>query len=133
MLAAIRLPSLSDLSVSDRCHESCVSLLKDSALREGSGKSCKRLFFSQGYSAQDVIQTLSRVTRSMDMPEKTKLDFLQVLGTVHMRILDGTDSLLQLSGCAPTLRCCFAVVLFCQRHSSTRGQRRVAPRRRAAA
>jgi replication factor C subunit 2/4 len=50
-----------------------------------------------------VIQTLSRVTRSMDMPEKTKLDFLQVLGTVHMRILDGTDSLLQLSGCAPTL------------------------------
>ena len=46
--------------------------------------------------------TKARVTRSMDMPEKTKLDFLQVLGTVHMRILDGTDSLLQLSGCAPT-------------------------------
>ncbi|KAJ1477420.1 P-loop containing nucleoside triphosphate hydrolase protein [Baffinella frigidus] len=59
--------------------------------------------WAKGYSAQDIIQTLSRVTRSMEMPEKTKLDFLQVLGTVHMRILDGTDSLLQLSGLIGTL------------------------------
>ena len=32
------------------------------------------------------------------MEEKTKLEYMKVIGTVHMRILDGLDSLLQLSG-----------------------------------
>ena len=32
------------------------------------------------------------------MPEATKLEFLKVIGMYHMRILDGLDSLVQLSG-----------------------------------
>ncbi len=45
-----------------------------------------------------ALQTLFRVTRNMDMPEATKLEFLKIIGMYHMRILDGLDSLVQLSG-----------------------------------
>ena len=34
----------------------------------------------------------------MEMAEKSKLDFLKVIGGFHMRILEGSDSLVQLSG-----------------------------------
>uniref|UniRef100_A0A6U4UBH7 AAA+ ATPase domain-containing protein n=1 Tax=Hemiselmis andersenii TaxID=464988 RepID=A0A6U4UBH7_HEMAN len=54
--------------------------------------------WEKGYSAQDIIQTIFRVTRNMDMPEGTKLEFLKTIGTYHMRILDGLDSPVQLSG-----------------------------------
>ncbi len=43
-------------------------------------------------------QTLFRVSRNYDMEEKIKLEYMKVIGTAHMRILDGLDSLLQLSG-----------------------------------
>ena len=73
--------------------------------------------WKKGYSAQDIVQvipcpyhlredrsqlvsvqTLFRVARNYEMEEKTKLEYMKVIGTVHMRILDGLDSLLQLSG-----------------------------------
>ena len=71
--------------------------------------------WTKGYSAQDIVQvticnclqirrgltkvqTLFRVSRNYDMEEKTKLEFMKIIGTAHMRILDGLDSLLQLSG-----------------------------------
>ncbi len=34
--------------------------------------------WAKGYSAGDIVQTFSRVTGNMDMPEKSKLDFLKV-------------------------------------------------------
>jgi replication factor C subunit 2/4 len=34
----------------------------------------------------------------MDMPEKSKLDFLKIVGEYHMRVLEGADTLVQLSG-----------------------------------
>jgi hypothetical protein len=43
-------------------------------------------------------QTFSRVTGNMDMPEKSKLDFLKIVGEYHMRVLEGADTLVQLSG-----------------------------------
>ncbi len=71
----------------------------------------------KGYSAQDIVQvcpalfdsaeshalahseqTLFRVSRNYEMEEKIKLEYMKVIGTAHMRILDGLDSLLQLSG-----------------------------------
>ena len=36
-----------------------------------------------------------RVTRNIDLPEGTKLEFLKTIGSYHMRILDGLDSLVQ--------------------------------------
>lgn len=44
------------------------------------------------------VQTIFRVTRNLDLPEGTKLEFLKIIGTYHMRVLDGLDSLVQLSG-----------------------------------
>ena len=50
-----------------------------------------------GYSPQDIISTVFRVTSNYEMAEKTKLDFMKEIGQAHLRILEGTDSLLQLT------------------------------------
>ena len=44
------------------------------------------------------MQTFSRVTGNMEMAEKSKLDFLKIIGMYHMRVLEGADTLVQLSG-----------------------------------
>lgn len=63
-----------------------------------------------GYSASDIITILFRVVRNnQNMHEFLKLEYIKVIGFCHMRILDGVDSRLQLSGlladlCALTLK-----------------------------
>ncbi len=53
----------------------------------------------QGYAAIDVIQTMFRVAKGLDgVEEKRKLDFIREISMTHMRIADGVNSLLQLSG-----------------------------------
>ncbi|KAI8823173.1 P-loop containing nucleoside triphosphate hydrolase protein [Fimicolochytrium jonesii] len=53
----------------------------------------------QGYSALDVITTLFRVTKGFeDIPEFIKLEFIKEIGMTHMKILEGCQSLVQLSG-----------------------------------
>lgn len=56
-----------------------------------------------GHAATDIIQTLFRVTRTMDMPEPQKLDFIREIGFSHMRIAEGLNSQLQLLGCVSRL------------------------------
>lgn len=52
-----------------------------------------------GYSAMDIITTLFRVARNTDnLQEFLKLEFLKEIGFCHMRITDGVNSRLQLSG-----------------------------------
>lgn len=50
-----------------------------------------------GYSPVDIIGTIFRVVKSYDMAERTKLDFIKEIGGTNLRILEGTDSLLQLT------------------------------------
>jgi len=52
-----------------------------------------------GYAATDIIQTLFRVTRSCDLPEPQKLEFIREIGFTHMRIAEGLNTQLQLMGC----------------------------------
>ncbi len=62
---------------------------------------CAPHFSCDALSRADSLtleQTLFRVSRNYDMEEKIKLEYMKVIGTAHMRILDGLDSLLQLSG-----------------------------------
>ena len=59
--------------------------------------------YSEGYAASDIIQTLFRVTRSLDMPEPLKLEFIREIGFSHMRIAEGLNSQLQLLGCVARL------------------------------
>lgn len=55
--------------------------------------------FAAGYAATDIIQTIFRVTKSNDMPEPQKLDYIREIGFTHMRISEGLNTQLQLIGC----------------------------------
>lgn len=56
--------------------------------------------YSSGYSSIDIIATLFKVVKNYDagMLEYIKLEYIKEIGFVHMRILNGLNSLLQLSG-----------------------------------
>ncbi|KAF5833107.1 DNA replication factor C complex subunit 2 [Dunaliella salina] len=56
------------------------------------------VLFDSGYSAIDIITTVFRVTRNSNIAEFMKLEFLKEIGFCHMRIGDGLNSRLQLSG-----------------------------------
>jgi len=51
-----------------------------------------------GYSSMDIITTVFRVVRNSDVEEFLKLEFIKEIGFCHMRIGDGVDSHLQMSG-----------------------------------
>jgi replication factor C subunit 2/4 len=52
-----------------------------------------------GYAPSDIIQTLFKVTRAYPMSEPEKLEYLREIGFVHMRMVDGLNTPLQLVGC----------------------------------
>jgi replication factor C subunit 2/4 len=56
-----------------------------------------------GYSSHDIISTMFKVTKTMDLAEHTKLEFIREIGFTHMKILEGVQTLLQLSGCVARL------------------------------
>ncbi|KAG5673978.1 hypothetical protein PVAND_003974 [Polypedilum vanderplanki] len=51
-----------------------------------------------GYASEDIIANVFRVCKRMDMDEKLKLNFVRHIGETHMKIIDGCNSLLQMSG-----------------------------------
>lgn len=55
--------------------------------------------FNQGYAATDIIQTFFRVTRSHEITETLKLEYIREIGLTHLRIAEGLNSKLQLLGC----------------------------------
>jgi len=57
-----------------------------------------RQLLDKGYSAMDIITTFFRVVRNYEMPEFMKLEFIREIGMCHMRIGDGVNTKLQLSG-----------------------------------
>lgn len=57
-----------------------------------------------GYSSHDIISTMFRVTKTMPgLSEHAKLEFIREIGFTHMKILEGVQTLLQLSGCLARL------------------------------
>lgn len=58
---------------------------------------------NDGYAAIDIISTLFRVCKNAEIEERKKLAFIKEIGFAHMRIGDGNDSLLQLTGLAARL------------------------------
>ncbi|KAI9810988.1 MAG: replication factor C subunit 4 [Pycnora praestabilis] len=57
-----------------------------------------------GYSSHDIISTMFRVTKTINsLSEHSKLEFIKEIGFTHMRILEGVQTLLQLSGCVAKL------------------------------
>ncbi|KAG7172741.1 replication factor C subunit 2-like [Homarus americanus] len=51
-----------------------------------------------GYAAEDIISNVFRVCKNTNMAEFLKLEFIKEIGLTHLRIVQGTSSLLQLSG-----------------------------------
>lgn len=51
-----------------------------------------------GYSAEDIITNIFRVSKTHPMPEYLKLEFIKEIGIQHMKIVNGTSSLLQMAG-----------------------------------
>ncbi|KAI5294387.1 replication factor C subunit 4 [Ascosphaera acerosa] len=57
-----------------------------------------------GYSSHDIISTMFRVTKTIPtLSEHSKLEFIKEIGFTHMRILEGVQTLVQLSGCVARL------------------------------
>ena len=57
-----------------------------------------------GYSSHDIISTMFRVTKTIPtLSEHSKLEFIKEIGFTHMRILEGVQTFLQLSGCLAKL------------------------------
>ena len=52
----------------------------------------------KGYCGLDIIGSLFKLTKAEDFPEELKLEFIKEIGFCHMRVLDGLDTLLQLTG-----------------------------------
>jgi len=51
-----------------------------------------------GYAPEDIIGIIFRVAKTHAMAEYLKLEFVKEIGYTHMRIAEGVDSLLQMSG-----------------------------------
>lgn len=51
-----------------------------------------------GYSSEDIITSIFRVCKNHDMAEYLKLEFIREIGYTHMRIVQGVQTLLQMSG-----------------------------------
>ena len=54
--------------------------------------------WQMGYSPEDIITSVFRVCKIESMPEFLKLEFIKEIGFTHMRIVEGVNSLLQMSG-----------------------------------
>lgn len=54
--------------------------------------------WEKGYSVNDIITTMFRVTKNASVGDEKKLDALREIGLVHVRIIQGVGSKLQLAG-----------------------------------
>ena len=53
----------------------------------------------QGYAATDILTTLFKVVKTMSMDDESlRMEFLRHMGLFHMRLVDGVQTLVQLSG-----------------------------------
>ena len=61
--------------------------------------------WANGYCGLDIVGTFFRLAKVAELPEELKLEFIKEIGFTHMRVLDGLDTLLQLSGLVAKLSC----------------------------
>lgn len=64
--------------------------------------------WAKGYSASDIMSTLFRVVKQLEMAEHTKLSFIREIALVQMRVAEGCATVLQIS--ALLARLCRLVV-----------------------
>ncbi|XP_046679926.1 replication factor C subunit 2-like [Homalodisca vitripennis] len=85
------------------CDEPHPLLVKDMLMHCVSGDIAKAYkiiahLWKLGYAPEDMITNIFKVSKGLDIAETIKLEFVQEIGLVHMRIVEGCNSLLQLAG-----------------------------------
>jgi len=50
-----------------------------------------------GYAAEDIISTIFRGAKQLKVSEELILEFVKEIGLTHLRIIEGSNSLLQMS------------------------------------
>merc|ERR1712038_1419121 len=53
--------------------------------------------WKMGYSPEDIITNVFRVCKTLELAEFIKLEFIKQIGYTHMKIVKGTNSLLQMA------------------------------------
>jgi len=72
-----------------------------SACREGkieTALAAMKDLWGLGFSALDLVTTVFKVVKAQSMPEPLKLDMVQIISSIHMRVADGVGTLLQMNG-----------------------------------
>ena len=86
--------------VCDEPHPLLVKDMLDHATKADIDEAYKILahLWELGYSPEDIITNVFRVCKSHNMAEFLKLEFIKEIGLTHLALVQGTQSLLQLSG-----------------------------------
>lgn len=86
--------------VCDQPHPLLVGQIVENCIRTDMDKAEEGLkaLWDLGYSAMDIITTIFRVVRNYSAEEFLKLNLIKEVGKCHVRITNGVDSRLQLSG-----------------------------------
>lgn len=88
--------------VCDQPHPTTVGEIIESCVRGGETDSAVNgmiALWNTGYSCTDIIGTMFKVTKMHEMiPESLKLAYLREIGFTHMRVANGTSTLLQMLG-----------------------------------
>jgi len=86
--------------VCDEPHPMLIKNMLDSCVEGNLEEAYKVMshLWKLGYSPEDIITIIFRVTKTHNMAEFLKLEFIKEIGFTHMRIAEGVDSLLQMSG-----------------------------------
>jgi replication factor C subunit 2/4 len=86
--------------VCDQPHPAQITQILNACLKSDVEPALIKLegIWAQGFSSIDIVSTMFRVVKGHEMPEMLKLEYIKEIGTAHMRLLEGCQSLLQLSG-----------------------------------
>merc|ERR1711997_24557 len=86
--------------VCDEPHPILVKDMLDHCVKMDIEKSYKIMahLWKLGYSSEDIVTSIFRVCKTHNLPEYLKLEFIKEIGLTHLALVQGTQSLLQLSG-----------------------------------
>jgi replication factor C subunit 2/4 len=87
------------MKVCDQPHPLLLKQMLDSAV-QGDFEAAHQVLaqlWEEGYAAVDIVGSLFRIAKYHECAEETKLELIREIGLCHMRVLEGLDSLLQMS------------------------------------
>jgi len=86
--------------VCDEPHPLLIKDMLDNCFKSDIDKSYKIMahLWKLGYSSEDIVTSIFRVCKTHNLPEFVKLEFIKEIGLTHLALVQGTQSLLQMSG-----------------------------------